>query len=77
MKMNSKQLTTMRTASHLLPDPGGEVARELIDEIERLKNILKTTVSVMTTGRPGYLDASGDTCWLDAIAAAEATGDET
>lgn len=26
----------MRTASHLLPDPGGEVVRELLDEVERL-----------------------------------------
>jgi len=26
----------MRTCSHLLPDPGGEVVRELLDEVERL-----------------------------------------
>jgi len=25
----------MRTCSHLLPDPGGEVVRELLDEVER------------------------------------------
>jgi len=27
----------MRAASHLLPDPGGEVVRECLDEIERLR----------------------------------------
>ena len=27
----------IRKCSHLLPDPGGEVVRELLDEIERLR----------------------------------------
>lgn len=29
-----------RTCSHLLPDPGGEVVREVLDEIERLRAIM-------------------------------------
>lgn len=35
LKLN--QIHTMRSASYLLPDPGGEVVRECLDEIERLK----------------------------------------
>ena len=38
-----EKLNKMRTASYLLPDPGGEVARELIDEIESLRKKLAIT----------------------------------
>jgi len=31
----------MRICSHLLPDPGGEVVRECLDEIERLREVLR------------------------------------
>jgi len=32
----------MRSCSHLLPDPGGEVVRECLDEIERLRSVLSS-----------------------------------
>ena len=34
---NIKDYRKMLVASHLLPDQGGEVARDLIDEIEALR----------------------------------------
>jgi hypothetical protein len=39
MKCDSQTLSNMRSSSHLLPDPGGEVVRSLLDEIERLQAI--------------------------------------
>lgn len=36
--MDQDKIRLMRGASYLLPDPGGEVVRELLDEIERLQN---------------------------------------
>lgn len=33
----------MRTASHLLPAPGGEVVRECLDEIEHLRALVAST----------------------------------
>ena len=41
--ITAEKLNKMRTASYLLPDPGGEVARELIDEIESLRKKLAIT----------------------------------
>ena len=41
--MDAKKLNKMRICSHLLPDPGGEVARELIEEIESLRRKLAIT----------------------------------
>lgn len=35
--MTPDEIRLMRGASYLLPDPGGEVVRELLDEIERLQ----------------------------------------
>lgn len=32
--------TRMRDASYLLPEPGGEVVRQCLDEIDRLTNLL-------------------------------------
>ncbi len=40
--MQQEKITKMRTCSHLLPDPGGEVVRECLDEIERLRNATLT-----------------------------------
>lgn len=34
--IDAAKLKKMRVCSHLLPDPGGEVVRECLDEIERL-----------------------------------------
>jgi hypothetical protein len=35
----------MRKCSHLLPDPGGEVVRECLDEIERLRSALADIIN--------------------------------
>ena len=34
----------MRACSPLLPDPGGEVVRECLDEIERLRNVFRVNI---------------------------------
>jgi hypothetical protein len=39
--MKQEQIDKMRRASHLLPPPGGEVVRQLLDEIERLRERLR------------------------------------
>ncbi len=36
--MKQETIDRMRRSSPLLPPPGGEVVRELLDEIERLQN---------------------------------------
>jgi len=36
VNMDKTTRDKMRMASHLLPDPGGEVVRECLDEIDRL-----------------------------------------
>ena len=41
--MTPDKIRLMRGASYLLPDPGGEVVRELLDEIERLQAELANT----------------------------------
>lgn len=41
--MTPDEIRLMRGASYLLPDPGGEVVRELLDEIERLQAELANT----------------------------------
>jgi len=56
----------IRTCSHLLPDPGGEVVRELLDEVERLRaEVVRLTqanqgwhlrVSQLTTEATGYAE---------------------
>lgn len=38
--MDSDKIRRMRDASYLLPDPGGEVVRECLTEIERLRSRL-------------------------------------
>lgn len=38
--MKRESITQMRNASYLLPDPGGEVVRSLLCEIERLQDLL-------------------------------------
>jgi hypothetical protein len=35
--MNQKEINKQRSCSHLLPPPGGEVVRSLLDEIEKLQ----------------------------------------
>jgi hypothetical protein len=40
-EITNERLKKIRICSHLLPDPGGEVVRELLDEIERLKELTK------------------------------------
>jgi hypothetical protein len=37
--MKQERITKMRTCSHSLPYPGGEVVRECLDEIVRLTHI--------------------------------------
>lgn len=43
--MQQEQINKMRACSHLLPDPGGEVVRECLDEVERLRNALLTLLN--------------------------------
>lgn len=37
----------MRACSVLLPDPGGEVVRECLDEIERLRGVLADIINLI------------------------------
>ena len=39
--MTDDKLKKMRMCSLLLPDPGGEVVRELLDEVERLQEVVQ------------------------------------
>lgn len=41
--MNNKKINRIKHASYLLPDPGGEVVRELLEEIVRLKSPEETS----------------------------------
>ncbi len=41
--MNQHKINQMRQSSHLLPPPGGEVARSLLDGIEFLQRIIRCT----------------------------------
>ncbi len=55
--ITAEKLNKMRTASYLLPDPGGEVARELIDEVESLRRKLAIT-------KDGYAVGLGEEVFL-------------
>lgn len=44
--MDTKKI---RKCSYLLPDPGGEVVRELLDEIERLQQIIQSSAERLET----------------------------
>jgi hypothetical protein len=35
--MHQKEIDKQRRCSHLLPPPGGEIVRAMLDEIERLQ----------------------------------------
>jgi hypothetical protein len=43
--MNKEKRNRMRTCSHLLPPPGGEVVRECLDKIDRLDEGLATILA--------------------------------
>jgi hypothetical protein len=34
------QIIRMRSASRLLPEPGGEIVRQCLDEIDRLRSVI-------------------------------------
>lgn len=59
----------MRTCSHLLPDPGGEVVRDLLNEVERLTAIVdrypKTADGVSVTPEMDVwsIGEAGPYCW--------------
>lgn len=38
-------IAKMKPASYLLPDPGGEVVRELIEEIKRLREFIEMRIA--------------------------------
>lgn len=40
--MNQETINNMRSASYLLPDPGGSVVRECLAEIERMKHVFRS-----------------------------------
>ena len=50
--MDKTKMNKIRTCSHLLPDPGGEVVRELLDEMEAHN---KLTASEAIFGFAGWL----------------------
>jgi len=54
-----KNKNIMRDASYLLPDPGGQVVRELIGEIIRLENKLDRTDYLLGECQ-GKLEAKSD-----------------
>ena len=43
LRVNQYKINKMRRASHLLPPPGGEVVRSLLDEIEFLQRFIICT----------------------------------
>ena len=45
MSIEPRAIPHMRAASYLLPDPGGSVVRDLLDEVERLQSQLKTRLA--------------------------------
>lgn len=45
-------LIKMNKCSHLLPDPGGEVVRQCLDEIRRLRNSI---IELSEINNIGYL----------------------
>lgn len=45
-------ISKMRAASHALPDPGGEVVRACLDEIERLAKLLNDAVQTISVCKP-------------------------
>ena len=51
-----------RTASYLLPDPGGAVARQLLDEIERLEAALHFIAAWGGKRTEEGVNASGTWC---------------
>jgi len=48
--MKQAELDKLWIASHLLPDPGGEVARDLITEIKRLNKIIDNNLEHSADG---------------------------
>ena len=69
--MSDEKLKKMRVCVHLLPPPGGEVVKELLDEIDRLQaenaDLLETlsdfvVQACQVTGKDGavYLDSYAD-----------------
>lgn len=38
--MNNSEISKIKSCSYLLPDPGGEVVREVIEELDRTRAIL-------------------------------------
>lgn len=47
--MTPEKIKSMRASSYLLPDPGGEVVRELLDEVERLQKPEARTARLMSS----------------------------
>lgn len=38
--MHSREISKIKNCSYLLPDPGGEVVRELIEELDKTRAVL-------------------------------------
>ena len=62
--MKQEQLSKMRKGSYLLPDPGGDIVRECLDEIDRLRQVARNVyevwagsegIPVPETAAEGYL----------------------
>jgi len=48
-----KDLEKIRVCSHLLPDPGGEVVRDLLEEINRLRDDMETAWGIIANAYHG------------------------
>jgi hypothetical protein len=65
--LTNEKFQEMKTASHLLPDPGGEVVRELITEIERLRDSEELAWVIIANANEGDWSKATDT-WREAAA---------
>jgi hypothetical protein len=61
--IDEDMINKMRKCSYLLPDPGGEVVRECLDEIERLRKALldiTEPIAAMHRDLPAGYDLDGN-----------------
>lgn len=57
--MDQETINKMRSSSYLLPDPGGAVVRECLEEIERMKHAFRS-IADSCTGAAGCEDKMAD-----------------
>lgn len=62
--MNTEKMQKMKACSHLLPDPGGEVVRECLGEIETRDRLLELAWGVIANAH--NWDGAGNKDWKPA-----------